>query len=203
MNLDPEVSRLLDLMPASARMMTKLVAKPEQRQVIYTDFPVPWQREKPIYLNFDLWRRLSKPERDLLLLSTVSWVTGIKWFKPDIYQGVVLAGVLGTIVELAQSDAVGIVVAGGLTGLAATQIWRSNRSSQTWIEADKNAIAIAGRRGYQMTEAATHLLSAIVATAQLEGRTGLDFVELLRCQNLRAIANISPVGIPEDRLKHI
>jgi hypothetical protein len=198
MNLDAEISRLLDLMSASDRMTTKIIVKPEQRSVIYTDFTMPWQREKTIYLNFDLWQRLSKPERDLLLLSTVSWATGIKWLKPDLNRGVVLAGVLGTLIELAQIDVVGIAVAGGLTALACSQIWRGNRSSQTWIEADKNAIAIAGRRGYQMTQAATHLLSAIETTANLEGRTGLDFVELLRCQNLRAIANLSPIGVPES-----
>jgi hypothetical protein len=196
--MDSEISRLLDLMPASGRMMTKLIAKPEQRQVIYTDFPVPWQRERPIYINFDLWRRLSQPQRDLILLSTVCWVTGIRWFKPDLYQGVVLAGVLGTIVELAQADAVGIFVGGGLTGLASTQIWRANRSSQTWIEADRKAIEIAQRRGYQETDSARHLLSAIETVGTLEKRSGLDFVELIRCQNLRAIANVSPIGVSKS-----
>lgn len=199
MNLDAEITRLLDLMPASGRMMAKIVVKPEQKRVIYADLPLPWQAEKPIYLNFDLWGRLSRSERDLLMLSTVCWVTGIKWFKPDIYQGVALAGVLGTVIELAQADAVGIVVAGGLTALASAQIWRSNSSSQVWIEADKNAIATATRRGYQMTQAATHLLSAIESAAKLEGRGGLDFGELLRCQNLRAIANLSPIGVPDEK----
>lgn len=198
MNLDAEISRLLDLMPASGRMMTKLVIVPQQPQVIHTPFTLPWQQEKPIYINFDYWQRLSKAERDLLLLATISWTMGIKWLKPDIYQGVVLVGCLGTLIELVQGDAVGIAVAGSLTALAGSQIWRGNRSSQTWIETDKEAIAVAGRRGYQMTDAAAHLLSAIESAAKLEGR-GLDFVELLRCQNLRAMANLSPLGIPKSK----
>jgi hypothetical protein len=198
MNLDGEVRRLLDLMPAAGRMMTKIISKPEQHSVIHADFPVPWQQERPIYINFDLWQRLARPQRDLLLLSAVSWLSGIKWFKFDLYQGIALAGVLGTIVELAQADAVGTVVAGGLTAIASRQIWRVNRSSQAWILADKAAIAIAQRRGYQMAETATHLLSALEAAALLEGRTELDFTELLRSQNLRAIANLSPVGVPSS-----
>jgi hypothetical protein len=33
-----EIRRLLDVMPASGRMMTKIVSKPEQQQVIDTAF---------------------------------------------------------------------------------------------------------------------------------------------------------------------
>lgn len=192
-----EIRRLLDIMPASGRMMTKIVSKPEQSQVIDSSLPLPWNRERLIFINFDLWRRLSKPQRDLLLLRNVSWLTGVKWFKPDIYQGVVLAGLLGTIVEFVQVDAVGVLVAGGLTAIATTQIWRSSRSSQTELNADEAAIRVAIRRGYNETEAAQHLLSAIESVAKIEGRPGLDFTELIRHQNLRAIAGLSPVGVPE------
>ncbi len=192
-----EIRRLLDIMPASGRMRTKIVSKPEQAKVIDSPFPLPWNQDRPIYINFDLWRRLSKPQRDLLLLRNVSWLTGVKWFKPDIYQGVVVAGVLGAMVELVQADAVGVVVAGGLTAIATTQIWRSSRSSQSELNADEAAIRVAQRRGYNETEAAQHLLSAIEAVAQLEGRPGLNFTELIRCQNLRVIAGLSPVGVPE------
>ena len=192
-----EIRRLLDIMPASGRMMTKIVSKPEQSQVIDSSLPLPWNRQRLIYINFDLWRRLSKPQRDLLLLRNVSWLTGIKWFKPDIYQGVVVAGLLGAIVELVQVDAVGVLVAGGLTAIATTQIWRSSRSSQTELNADEGAIRVAQRRGYNETEAAQHLLSAIESVAKIEARPGLDFTELIRQQNLRAIAGLSPVGVPE------
>jgi hypothetical protein len=198
MEPNAEIRRLLDLMPASSRMMTKIVIKPEQAKVIDATFPLPWNSERPIYINFDLWRRLTKPQRDLLLLRTVGWLTGVKWFKPDIYQGVAIAGLLGAFVESAQADAVGVVVAGGLTTLAMLRIWRTNRSQQTELNADDAAIRVAQRRGYSEAEAAEHLLSAIEAVAKIEKRSGLDFTELIRSQNLRAIAGLSSVRVPED-----
>ncbi|MDZ7965705.1 MAG: DUF3318 domain-containing protein [Nostoc sp. DedSLP03] len=193
-----EIRRLLDVMPASGRMTTKIVSKPEQAKVIDASFPQPWNQARPIYINFDLWRRLTKPQRDLLLLQMVSWLTGVKWFKPDIYQGVVLAGLLGGFLEAAQSDVVGVAVAGGLSTIAAFRIWRTNKSQESELNADAAAIKIAQRRGYSEVEAAQHLLSAIEAVAKIEGRSSFNFTELIRCQNLRAIAGLSPVGIPES-----
>ncbi|MHC5741631.1 MAG: DUF3318 domain-containing protein [Nostoc sp.] len=193
-----EIRRLLDVMPASGRMTTKIVSKPEQAKVIDASFPQPWNQARPIYINFDLWRRLPKSQRDLLLLQMVSWLTGVKWFKPDIYQGVVLAGLLGGILEAAQSDVVGVAVAGGLSAIAAFRIWRTNKSQESELNADAAAIRIAQRRGYSEVEAAQHLLSAIEAVAKIEGRSSFNFTELIRCQNLRAIAGLSPVGIPES-----
>ena len=199
MNIEPEINRLLDLMPASGRMFTKIVSKPQQSQVIDAPFPLPGKRNRRlIYINFDLWRRLSRPQRDLLLLRTVSNVVGIKWFKPDVYQGITLAGLVGLIVEVIQIDVVGMIVAGGLTAIAASQIWRTNRSMQKELEADEAAIKVALRRGYTEVEAATNLVEAIEAVAKIERRRSLNFVELIRCQNLRAIANISPVSVPEN-----
>jgi hypothetical protein len=197
MNPEPEIRRLIELMPASGRMLTKIVSKPQQTTVIESPFPPPWSQERPIFINFDLWRRFPKPQRDLLLLRTVSWLVGIKWFKPDLYQGVVLAGLLGGIVELVQGDAVGVVVATSLSALASTQIWRGTRSSASELDADADAIKVATRRGYTEFEAAQHLLAGIEAVAQIEGRSGLNFTELIRCQNLRAIAGISSVGVPD------
>jgi hypothetical protein len=152
--------------------------------------------DRPIWINFDLWDRLSRPQRDLLILRTVSWLTGVKWFRPSLYQGVVLAGVVGGIVELVQGDPVGIVAAGGLTAIAGAQIWRANRNTQTELDADEAALRVAQRRGYEEPEAARHLLSAIEAVAEIEGRS-LNFIELLRSQNLRSIAGVSPVGVPD------
>ncbi|MCC5631016.1 DUF3318 domain-containing protein [Nostoc sphaeroides CHAB 2801] len=193
-----EIRRLLDVMPASGRMTTKIVSKPEQAKVIDASFPQPWNQARPIYINFDLWRRLTKPQRDLLLLHMVSWLTGVKWFKPDIYQGVVLAGLLGGLLEAAQSDVVGVAVAGGLSAIATIRIWRTNKSLESELNADAAAIRIAQRRGYAEAEAAQHLLSAIEAVGKIEGRSALDFTELIRCQNLRAIAGLSAVGMPES-----
>ena len=196
-----EIRRLLDIMPASGRMIAKIVSKPEQPKVIDASFPLPWNQERPIYINFDLWFRLSKSQRDLLMLQMVSWLTGVKWFKPDIYQGVVLLGLLGGLVESTQSDVVGVAIAVGLSAIAGFRIWRTNQSPELELNADAAAIRIAQRRGYSEAEAAEHLLSAIEATAKIEGRTGLNFNELIRCQNLRAIAGLSPVGIPENYTK--
>jgi hypothetical protein len=196
MNPDFEMRRLLDVMPASGRMATKLVSKPEQRVVVDSTFPMPWMSDRPIWINFDLWDRLSRPQRDLLILRTVSWLTGVKWFRPSLYQGVVLAGVVGGIVELVQGDPVGMIAAGGLTAIAGAQIWRANRNTQTELDADEAALRVAQRRGYEELEAARHLLSAIETVAEIEGRS-LNFIELLRSQNLRSIAGVSPVGVPD------
>jgi Protein of unknown function (DUF3318) len=193
-----EIRRLLDVMPASGRMTTKIVNKPEQAKVIDASFPQPWNQARPIYINFDLWRRLPKPQRDLLLLQMVSWLMGVKWFKPNIYQGVVLAGLLAGLLEASQSDVVGVAIAGGLSAIAAFRIWRTNKSQESELNADAAAIRIAQRRGYSEVEAAQHLLSAIEAVAKIEGRSALNFTELIRCQNLRAIAGLSPVGMPES-----
>lgn len=95
----------------------------------------------------------------------------------------------------------GLVIDGGLTALATTQIWRSTRSSQSQLDADEAAIKIGQRRGYTEVEAAQHLLLAIEAVAKIEGRPSLNFIELLRCQNLRAIAGLSPMGVPETIIR--
>jgi Protein of unknown function (DUF3318) len=199
MNSETEIYRLRELMPASGRMFVKIVSKPQQTKVIETPFPRPWQSGlRPIYINFDLWQQFSQPQRDLLLLRSVSWLLGIRWFKPDWQQGVVLAGSIGAIAELSQGDGIGVLIAVGLSAIALRQIWRNYRSSKTEIEADEAAIKVAFRRGYSEVEAARLLLSAIEAVAKVEGRSTLNFTELIRCQNLKAIANLSVVSVPES-----
>lgn len=194
-----EVRRLIDLMPASGRMYTKIIPKPKQSRLIDTPFPLPWQRgARPIYINFDLWKELSRAERDLALLRAVSWLTEIKWFKPDLYQGIVAAGVIGTGVEMFQGDAIGILVSGGLVALAGNQIWRKTRSVQTEVDADEAAIKVAQRRGYDMVDAAQALLDSIEKIAEIEGRPNFNFKELIRIQNLRKLAGRSEVGVPEE-----
>jgi len=197
MNPEPEIRRLLDLMPASGRMLTTILDKPDQRKVISAEFPLPWRRERLIQINFERWRRLSSPQRDLLLLRTMGWLLEIRWFKPDVLQGAMAVGAVGTLIQLTQGDAIGIVVAAGLTGVAGLQIWRNSRSVRLELEADATALRIAQRRGYTEVGAAHHLLAGIEAIAGLEERLQLTFTELVRCQNLRAIAGISPVGVPE------
>ncbi|GBL12467.1 MULTISPECIES: DUF3318 domain-containing protein [Microcystis] len=199
MNQDNEISHLLDLMPASGRMMTRIVSKPESSKVIETNFPLPWQRGvRPISINFDLWRQLSRSQRDLVLLRAVCVLTAVKWFKPDLDRVIALAGIIGLTVETLQTDAVGMAVAGGLTALAINRIWREKRSPQRELDADEAAIKVAVRRGYTETEAAKSLLSAIETITEIEGRSSLNFNELLRCQNLKKLANLSFVGVPDQ-----
>ena len=194
-----EVRRLIDLMPASGRMSTKIIPKPKQSRLIDTPFPLPWkQGAKPIYINFDLWQQLSRAERDLALLRSVCWLTQIKWFKPDLYQSIVAAGVIGTGVEIFQGDAIGILVSGGLVALAGNQIWRKTRSVQTEVDADEAAIKVAQRRGYDMVDAAQALLDSIEKIAEIEARSNFNFKELIRIQNLRKLAGRSEVSVPEE-----
>jgi hypothetical protein len=179
-------------------MLTKIVSKPQQSQVIDAPFAPPWNRNsRPIYINFDLWRRLPKGQRDLLLLRATSSLIGIKWLKPDLYQGITAAGLVGLTLQTIQGDVLGMIASGGLTAIAAYQIWRSNRSVQRELDADEAAIKVATRRGYNATEAAKNLLEGIEEAAQLEGRSSLNFTELIRCQNLKAMANLSPIGVPD------
>ncbi|BAY85416.1 hypothetical protein NIES267_49160 [Calothrix parasitica NIES-267] len=186
-----EIRRLSDLMPASARGSVKIISKPEQKKVIDASFPLPWHRERPIYINFDLWRNLTKQQRDLLLLRTVSWLIGVEWFKPNIYQGVALLGIFGGLIESVQGDAVGVIAAGGLSTIAILRMYRRNRSQESEIAADMAAINLIKRRGYSEAEAAEHLLKAIETVAKIEKRSSLNFIELIRIQNLKVIAGFS------------
>ncbi len=197
MNPEPEIYRLMDMMPASGRMFSKIVSKPEQRAVIEAPLPMPWMVDRPIYINFDLWSRLSRSQRDLVILRTVAWIIGVKWFKPNLNLGMVAIGGVGLGVELMQQDVVGIAASTALGAFALTQIWRRNHSSQIELEADEKAIQVAQRRGYNETQAAEALLTAIESIAQNEGRS-MSFIELMRSQALRAIAGFSPVSVPDS-----
>ena len=186
MDIELEIRRLLELMPASGRMLTDIISKPKQSRVIDYKFPRPWERgDRLIAINFELWQAVPQPQRDLLLLSVVCRLSNIRWFKPDIYQGLTVMGLGGVALQLWQKDAVGLVVAASLTAMAANQIWQNYRSTEREVEADETAIKVAVRRGYNATEAANFLRLAIEKTAQIENRTGLSFIELMRCQNLR------------------
>lgn len=196
MNPDTEIARLRELMPASGRMHAKLVSRPEQRSVLVVQLPPPWRQTRLISINFDLWGRLPRPQRDLLLLRAVAWTLGVRWFKLDLYQGLIVAGFVGAVVELSQGDAVGTLMAGGLSTIGVVQLWRSQSQTQRELEADEMALQTAQRRGYTPTDAARHLLEGIAAIANLENRPTLDFTELLRSQNLRAIAGLSTVTVP-------
>ncbi|NEQ42168.1 MAG: DUF3318 domain-containing protein [Leptolyngbya sp. SIOISBB] len=173
-------------MPASARMKTRIIIDDRQSTVIETPFPRPWQKSHPITINWRLWQELSASQRDLLFLHNVCWMTSVRLIKPELYQGVAAVGLVGTVFELFQTDAVGILAAGGLTAISASQVWRSNTGNQAKLDADDTAIRVVQRRGYSERDAVRHLLEAIEAVPLIEGRGGMNYTELLRAQQLKS-----------------
>jgi len=198
MNINEEISRLRDLLPASWRMTTSIKSKPEQPEAISSSQILPWTKGVQIGINFRLWRQLAEAERDLLVLHDVSWRLQTKWLQTGAYQGVAAMSLVGGIVEAIQGDVTGIAIAILLGTIGVNQIVRGNKSSQVQVQADNEAIEIAQKRGYGKAEAARALLEAIPAAARLMGRNTPEFTELIRCQNLRAIAGLSKTPIPDS-----
>lgn len=186
MNEDVEIRRLLELMPASGLMMTQLVSQPRQLTVIETPFDKPWMKKRQILINFELWQSLPQPQRDLLLLRSVSRLCYLQWFKPDWNQGLIVAGSLGVLVEWVQHQPFGVLIAGGICAWGIQRFWKSNYLLQLELETDALAISIAQRRGYTPSEATRHLFNAIETVAKLEKRTTLNSTELTRCRQLAA-----------------
>ena len=200
MNINEEIARLRDLLPASWRMTTSIKSKPEQIELISSSQILPWAKGTEIEINFRLWRQLVEAERDLLLLREISWRQQTKWLQVGIYQGVGAMAVVGGIVESVQGDVTGIAIAILLGTIGINQILRGNKSSQVQVLADNEAIAVAQKRGYGEAEAAKALLEAIPAAANLSGRDKPEFTELIRCQNLKAIAGLSKTTIPDKSI---
>ena len=194
MNINEEIARLRDLLPASWRMSTSIKSKPEQPELIASSQILPWAKGTQIEINFRLWRQLIEAERDLLVLREISWR------QVGIYQGVGAMAIVGGVVETVQGDVTGIAIAILLGTIGINQILRGNKSSQIQVLADNEAIAVAQKRGYREDEAARALLEAIPAAAKLSGRDKPEFTELIRCQNLKAIAGLSKTTIPEKSI---
>ena len=124
-NPNAEINRLRELMPASARMNTKLTLNDRQMDVIKAEFPVPWRQAHTISMNLNLWQQLSVPERDLLFLRTACWVTQASLLKPSWYQAMAGGPVWSAgPSSLFQGDAIGVAGGGRSYGLAAWQLWR-------------------------------------------------------------------------------
>ncbi len=200
-NPNAEINRLRELMPASARMKTKLMLNDRQSDVIQAEFPLPWRRTQTVSMNLDLWQQLNLPERDLLFLRTVCWVTLANLLKPNWYQAMAGAGLVGGTFELLQGDAIGVIAAGGVTALAVWQLWRGAKGPGIEIAADDKAVQVAQRRGYDQAAAAAALIRAIEAVPPLEGRQVLTVNELMRCQNLRVQTGMSDAPVPESYLR--
>ncbi|MBD0335011.1 MAG: DUF3318 domain-containing protein [Cyanobacteria bacterium Co-bin13] len=201
--MDPnaEINRLRDLMPATGRMKTRLMLNDSQPNLIRAEVPRPWNQTHPVTLNLGLWQQLTEPQRDLLFLRTVCWVTAVNLLRPDWYQGLAVTGALGTVFELSQGDAVGVLTAAGLATLAGVQLWRTSRGVRVETAADEKAVEVAQRRGYTATEAAQALLTAIEMVPRIEEHGVLSAIDLIRCQNLRAVAGFSPAPLPERYLQ--
>ncbi len=200
MNINEEIARLRDLLPASWRMATSIKSKSEQPEPISSLQILPWQKGTQVNINFRLWRQLPEAQRDMLLLHEVSWRQQTKWIQTGIYQGIAAAAFIGGVVETVQGDVTGMAIAILLGTIGINQILRKNKSSQIQIQADSEALEVAQKRGYSEAEAARALLEAIPAVAKLIGRDTPEFTELIRCQNLRAIAGLSKTAIPETGL---
>ncbi len=196
MNINEEIARLRDLLPASWRIATSIKSKPEQIEPISSLQILPWAKGAQIGINFRLWRQMPEAERDLLLLHEVSWRQQTKWLQVGAYQGIAATALAGGIVEAVQGDVTGMAIAILLGTIGINQILRSNKSSQIRVQADMEALEVAQKRGYGEAEAARALLEAIPDAARLTGRNTPEFTELIRCQNLRAIAGLSKNTVP-------
>ena len=110
MQPDDEIARLRDLMPASGRMLIKIVDSPQQTSLLTLLFPSPWRwNRRIININFEHWLTLSVPERDLLLLVATAQLLSIAWFKLDVYQAITLLSLIALMVESRQGDVIGMV----------------------------------------------------------------------------------------------
>jgi Protein of unknown function (DUF3318) len=191
MSIEQEINRLQDLMPASGRILCKIRSKPQQTEIITIISPFPWQSKNHlIHINFDLWKKLSTPQRDLIFLRSVAFSLGVKWFKPNIYQVVVLSALGGLTFEIVNQDIVGILVSGSLVAIASNLIWQQNRSLEKELEADEGGIKVAVRRGYSPQEAKKYLIEAIESLARIESNRSLNFSELLRIQHLMTLSKL-------------
>jgi hypothetical protein len=198
MNINEEIARLRDLLPASWRMATSIKSKPEQLEPISSLQILPWQKGTQVNINFRLWRQLPEAQRDMLLLHEVSWRQQTKWLQTGAYQGIAAAALVGGVVEAVQGDVTGIAIAILLGTIGINQILRKQKSAQIQMQADSGALEVAQKRGYSEIEAARALLEAIPMAAKLVGRDAPEFTELIRCQNLRAIAGISKIQISDE-----
>jgi len=177
-------------------MNTVIKSSLEQGQVISSTMPQPWQKTIKVMLNFSLWDKLSRVERDLLLLREVSFRQQTSWFRIGPYQAITGFAGVGAVLQLNQTDLAGAAIALMLGLISGWQVWRQSQSEQVQLQADLEAIKAAERRGYTEITATQALLEAIAHCAQLEGRTTPTFTELLRSQQLRAILGEAAVPSP-------
>ena len=190
MNINSEISRLLDVMPASGRMLTKIVSKSGQLQVIETPFPFPWNRKnRLIYINFSLWCQLTEGQRDLLILRVILHLKDIYSFRFNLNRVILLFGILELFIKVLQKDALGISVFGVLIVIFIKQLWCNDRNIRKELDLDKETIKESLRRGYTKNTAAKNLLAGIENVAKLEGRAISKSKNLFRLEYLQSLTN--------------
>jgi Protein of unknown function (DUF3318) len=204
-----EIIRLEDLLPASWRMQTKVIGGLERVPLISSTAPLPWNNRTKISLNLRLWSQLSRSQRDLVFLQEVAGRLLTRWVSPGIYQGLTLLALFGTVWQFTQSDLAGGSVGLLLILLSVERVKREQTGLPARLRADQESIRIAQKRGYGEKEAARSLLTGLearelISESTAKGKSGSnsqnssEFEHLIRCQNLRAIAGLSEVGIPID-----
>lgn len=182
-----EIQRLRDLLPASLRPLITIepqMSNPSNSLIRLKPRPV-WQALGTVQIRFAPWQSLPQPQRDLLFLREVGWFDTRNWLQPGLYQAIVVVGGLATLVELVQQNPVSVLLAGGMTGLAARQIWQNLNQETAVMNADEYAIRRAQFRGYDRQTAARHLLEGLDQGQKID-RT--DMINVMRIQRLQAIA---------------
>ena len=188
MNINSEISRLLDVMPASGRMLTKIVSKSTQSEVIRIPFAFPWNRSKRlIYINFDLWYQLTEAQRDLLILRVGFHLQDVYSFKLNLNQFILSLGVLELFIKVLQRDTLGISIFGILIIIFTKQFWYGNQNIQKELDFDKDTIKASLKRGYRKDDAAKHLLEGIKKIAKLESHPKLE--SKIRLEYLQSFIN--------------
>jgi hypothetical protein len=184
-----EVERLLDLLPASQRSSVEISAAPErQLQVIRGQRPFLWRQKMRIFIKPYEWKQFTPNQRASLFLHKVGYYGRAVSRQLDFYIAVSALGGLSLVFEALQQDPVGITVSGGLSGLALWQWRRDQTNDRRLLAADAYAVDRLVLRGMPRLQAVEALGQALHVEARLEGRSGNEFLDVLRYQNLKRLA---------------
>lgn len=187
-NLQEEIQRLRDLLPASLRPLLTIEAMPygANDRLLRVKPRPPWQPTGTLQIDFSRWANIPQPQRDLLFLREAGWFDSRNWLQPGLYQGLAVSGVLATVLELTLQNPLSVVLAGGVTGLAVRQIWSGMNSDTAHFDADEFALRRAQYRGYDRRSAARHLVLALENVQRVDKS---DVQIVMRLQRLKAIAS--------------
>lgn len=185
-SMQEEIQRLRDLLPASLRPL--LQVKPflvPMDALIKVKRAAPWRPDGTVLIEFGRWQRIPQPQRDILFLREVGWFDNRNWLRPGLYQIITAIGGVAAVGELVGQNFFSVILAGGVAGLAARQVWQDMNSETAELDADEFALRRAQYRGYDRREAARLLAAALESTLQVDKA---DISITLRLQRLQAIA---------------